>query len=251
MSYELSEKDAQIVDQHQLKTRFIEECKQLPFDYLEPFEKELAEKCINKENFTDEELSQLKKLLSNYRPYFNEYNIPSIEKNVEQNLKVIKTSDELLRLLNDPNRYRIDMNYTVGEETVRLQLKLKQIPDSDYISLLDAQTRIFRNLNDSEKRVFAKASNNQQLTPEEMNMQKQIQDKINEKTLDFTSNAQDITEILAKTVDFVDDPEKPYHEKLAFWKQVDLASRVLLFNKIRQKLNISDKTEEDLFPTIR
>lgn len=251
MSNELSEKDTQIIDQHQLKTRFVEECKQLPLDYLEPFEKELAEKCINKENFSDEELLKLKQLLSKYRPYFNEYDIPSVEENIEQNLKIIKTSDELLRLINDPNRYRIDMTYTVGEETFLLQLKLKQIPDSDYISLLDAQTRIFRNLNDNEKRVYAKAANKQKLTPEEMNMQKQIQDKINEKTLDYTGNAQDITEILAKTVDFVDDPEKPYHEKLQFWKQVDLASRVLLFNKIKQKLNISNKTEEELFPTIR
>lgn len=251
MSNELSEKDTQIIDQHQLKTRFVEECKQLPLDYLEPFEKELAEKCINKENFSDEELLKLKQLLSKYRPYFNEYDIPSVEESLEQNLKIIRTSDELLRLLNDPDRFRIDMNYTIGGETFLLKLKIRQLPDSDYISLLDTQTRVFRDLNDSEKRVYAKAANGNAMSPEETNMMNSIQDKINEKVLDYESNAQDITEILARIVDFVDDPEKTYNEKLAFWKQIDLPSRILLFKKIKTRLNISDKTEEELFPTPR
>ena len=248
----IDEIDTKAADKHNLRTRFPEECKRLPYDYLENYEKVLVDKCLNHEEFTDEELLNLKGLLARYRPHFNDYDTVSIEKNLDDNLKIIKTSDELLRLLNDPNRFRIDMNYNIGGETFLLKLKIKQLPDSDYISLLDTQTRVFRDLSDTEKRVYAKAATGGgNMSPEEANMMNHIQDKINEKVVDFESNAQDITEILARIVDFVDDPEKPYDKKLEFWKQIDLPSRILLFQKIRDKLNISDKTEEELFPTPR
>lgn len=243
--------EAKARDEFLLKTRFPEECKRLPLDYLRPNDKELAEKCINKEELTEDEISDLKKLLADYRGYFKEYDVIKVEENLKDNLKIIKTSDDLLRLLNDPNRYRIDMIYNIAGQRCLLQLKLKQIPDSDYISLLDAQTRIFKKLNNSEKKVYGKLSRGEQLSEEEANMQKQIQDKIDEITFNYEDNAQQFTDILAKVVDFVDDPEKPYPEKLAFWKSVDLGARILLFTKVKEKLNIGMDIEEDLFPPIR
>lgn len=238
-------------DEFLLKTRFPEECKRLPLDYLAVSERELAEKCINKEELTETEISDLKKLLADYRGFFKDYDIVKVEENIEDNLKIIKTSDDLLRLLNDPNRYRIDMIYNISGQRCLLQLKLKQIPDSDYISLLDAQTRIFKKLNNSEKKVYGKLSRGEELSLEEANMQKQIQDKIDEITFNYEDNAKQFTDILAKVVDFVDDPEKPYAEKLAFWKSVDLGARILLFTKVKEKLNIGMDIEEDLFPPVR
>lgn len=71
-------------------------------------------------------------------------------------------------------------------------------------------------------------------------------------TFDFGNRSRDITEILAKIVDFVDDPQKPYSEKLAFWKKIDLGIRILLYNKVTEKLNIQDDLNIDhLFPDVR
>lgn len=251
MTNNLTEEDIQFLDEHYTNTSFIEECKRLPLKYLRPDDKKLAEKCINQEKLTDEELTDLKKLLADYRGYFKEYDVVDAEENLKDNLKIIKTSDELLRLLNDPNRYRIDMVYEVSGQRCLLQFKIKQIPDSDYISLLDAQTRIFKTLNNSEKKVYGKLSRGEILSEEEANMQKQIQDKIDEITFNYEDNARQFTEILAKIVDFVDDPEKPYSEKLEFWNSVDLGARILLFSKVKEKLNIGVDFEEDLFPTPR
>ena len=66
-------------DQHNLKTRFPEECKRLPLGYLEPSEKELAEKCINHEEFTEEEVEELRELLARYREYFTKYDSVDFE----------------------------------------------------------------------------------------------------------------------------------------------------------------------------
>lgn len=243
--------DKQILDAHNLEVRFPEECKRLPLDYLRPSDRELAEKCINKEELTEEEVSDLKKLLADYRGLLKKYDVVKVEENIKDNLKIIKTSNELLRLLNDPNRYRIDMIYHIEGQRCLLQLKLKQIPDSDYINLLDAQTRIFKKLNNSEKKVYGKLSRGEVLSEEETNMKKQIQDKIDEITFNYEDNAQQFTEILAKVVDFVDDPEKSYPEKLTFWKSMDLGARILLFTKVKEKLNIGMDIEEDLFPPVR
>lgn len=244
------ELDTETVDNQLFKTKYPSECEKLPLKYLEDDEIVLVKKCMDKEPLNNKEKEAVKELLARYRPYMKKYDSTQLEKNIDTNLNVIKTSDELLRLLNNPNRFRIDMNYNIDGEIFRLKLKIKQLPDSDYINLLDAQTKIFKELNESEKRVYAKATNGQKLNPEEMKMQRHIQDIINEKTMDFNGNAKDITEILAKIVDFVDDPEKPYIEKLEFWKQIDLPTRILLFQKIQDKLNIGEKTLDNLFPPI-
>ena len=242
--------DKEMLDMVNLQKRFPEECKRLPFEYLEEDEKIIVNKCMEHEKLTSEELKQLKQLLADYRPFMKRYDSEKIIQNVEKNMKVITTSDELLRLLDDDTRHRIDMKYRVGDKTVLLKLKIKQLPDSDYINLLDAQTRIFKELNDSEKRVYAKAANKQQLTSEEMKMQKHIQDKINEINFNFEGNAKNFTEVISKIVDFVDDPEKTYEEKLSFWYKIDLSYRILLFNEIQKKLNIPETLEDDLFPPV-
>lgn len=234
-----------------LTTKFPEEAKRLPFDYLNDYEKDIAQKCINKESLTEKEVTDLKKLLNDYRPFLKKYDAEKVEKNLDDNITIIKTSSELLKLINDPQRFRIDMMYTIGEKQVLLKLKIKQIADSDYLALLDLQTRVFRDLDDNERKVYAKAANNVAMTAEEQNMVKQIQDKINERVVDHERNAQDITEMLAKVADLVDDPEQTYEEKLQFWNQIDLSARILLFMKIKERFNISDKTEEELFPAIR
>lgn len=242
--------DQEAVDKQLFKSKYPSECEKLPFKYLEEDERILAIKCIEQDELSQKEQEGVKELLARYRPYMKDYDATTVEENLENNLNIIKTSDELLQLLNDPNRFRIDMNYKIGDKTFRLKLKIKQIPDSDYINLLDTQTKIFKDLTDSEKRVYAKASQGIQLSPEESKMQKHIQDIINEKTMDFNGNAKDITEILAKIVDFVDDPDKEFNEKLQFWKQIDLPTRILLFQKIQDKLNIGDKSLDELFPPV-
>ena len=59
MDYDI---DTKARDDFLLKTRFPEECKRLPFEYLEPNEKIIAEKCINNEKLTEKELHELKQL---------------------------------------------------------------------------------------------------------------------------------------------------------------------------------------------
>jgi len=237
-------------DKHNLKTRFPEECKRLPLGYLEPEEKMLAEKCINHEEFTQEEVEKLRELLAKYREYFKKYDTVDLEENLDANIKIIETSSELLSLLDDPNRYRFDMHCKIQGQIVRLKFRLKPLSDNEYLDLLDAQTRVFRDLNNSEKLIFNKATNGVVLSPEEEKMRQSIQDKIVEKIGDIDNNNDIITSFLIDHVELVGDADLNKTQRKKFWNTVDVGARVLIYNKCKEIVRLDADLEVDLFPDV-
>lgn len=238
-------------DQHNLRTRFPEECKRLPLGYLEPSEKELAEKCINHEEFTEEEVEELRELLARYREYFTKYDSVDFEENLDKNIKVIETSTELLSLLDDPNRYRFDMHCRIQGEIFRLKFRLKPLSDNEYLDLLNAQTRVFRDLSNSEKVVYNKATNEMPLSPEEEKMVKSIEDKIVEKLGDVDKNRDEITTFLINHVELVGDADLNKTQRKKFWQTMDIGARVLIYNKCKNIVRVDNELEVDLFPDVR
>lgn len=238
-------------DEFLLKNRFPDECKRLPIDYLEENEKVIVNKCINQERLTDEELTNLKQLLADYRPFLKRYDPIKIEENLEENVRTIKSSSDLLRLLDDPNRYRFDMHYKINGELVRLQFRLKPVSDTEYIDLLNVQTRIFKELENNEKLVYSKFTNNQQLSPEEQKMMQHIQDKIVAKFGDVDKNNDQILNFLIEHVELLNDTALSRQEREHFWKEMGPGIRALVYEKCKHILKIDEELEVDLFPSIR
>ena len=237
-------------DKYNLKNRFPEEAKRLPLGYLSDEEKELAEKCINHEEFSEEELEKLKRLLGEYREYFGKYDSVELEENLDANIKIIETSTQLLELLDDPNRYRFDMHCRIKGELFRLKFRLKHLSDRDYMDLIDTQTRVFRDLSKSEKMVFSKATNGVPLSPEEEKMQQSIQDKIVEKLGDVDKNNDIITTFLINHVELVGDADLNKSQRKKFWQTMDIGSRVLIYNKCKEIVRVDEDLEVDLFPPV-
>jgi len=237
-------------DKHNLKTRFPEECKRLPLGYLEPEEKILAEKCINHEKFTQEEVDKLRELLAKYREYFTTYDNVDLEESIDANIKIIESSTELLNLLDDPNRYRFDMHCKIKGQVLRLKFRLKPLSDDEYMDLLDAQTRVFRDLNKSEKMIYSKATNGVPLSPEEEKMKQSIQDKIVEKLGDISKNNDIITTFLINHVELVGDSNLNKTQRKKFWHTLDIGARVLIYNKCKEIVRIDEDLEVELFPDV-
>ena len=251
MSVELTPEEERFIDQQDLKNRFPEECKRLPLEYLEEDEKILAKKCINHEEFTNEELTKLKKLLADYRPFLKRYDPLKLEENLEENVRTIKSSSELLRLLDNPNRYRFDMHCKLNGEIVRLQFRLKPVSDSDYITLLDVQSRIFRELDNKEKIAYSKLTSNQQMSPEEEKMIQNIQDKIVEKFGDVDKNNDHIFEFLMNNIELLTEPPLSCEEYQHLWHELGVGTRALVYEKCKELLRIDEELEVDLFPSVR
>lgn len=250
MESTITPEEEKFIDEYDLKNRFPEECKRLPVDYLNESEKILVNKCIRQEKLTDTEFADLKKLLADYRPFLKRYDPIKIEKNLEENVRTIKSSSELLRLLDNKDRYRFDMHYKINGELLRLQFRVKPVNDTEYIDLLDAQTRIFRDLDDDEKLVYSKLSNEEKLSPEEEKMIQQIQKKVVEKYGDVDKNNDAILNFLIGHVELLDDDSLSRDDRERFWKEMDLGARALIYNKCKEILNIDEQLEVDLFPSI-
>ncbi len=251
MDNEMTADEIKFIDEQDLKNRFPEECKRLPIDYLEENERELVEKCINKEQFTEDELNNLKKLLADYRPFLKRYDAVKIKENIEDNVTIIKSSKELLQLLDDPDRYRFDMHYKIKGQLLRLQFQITPVSDHEYTELLDYHARIFKNLDAEEKRIYAKLANEEKLTPEEQKLINHIQDKIIEIFGDVDKNNDKILNFLINHVELIMDNDLSITEREHFWKEMDLGSRALIYEKCKTILQIDHDLEVELFPAIR
>lgn len=251
MTNGITPEEEKFIDQQDLKNRFPEECKRLPLEYLDENEKILAQKCINQEEFNDEELKELKQLLADYRPFLKRYDPIKIEENLEENIKIIRSSSELLRLLDNPDRYRFDMHCKLKGELIRLQFRLKPVSDSDYIELLDVQSRIFKELDANEKIAYSKLTSDQPMSQEEEKMIQQIQDKIVEKFGDVDKHNDHIFEFLLNNVELIVDPPFTREEYVSLWKELGLGTRALVYEKCKELLRIDEELEVELFPSVR
>lgn len=239
------------MDKFLWSTKFPDECKQLPFDYLTSSEQELATKCIDKVELTDDEKKQLQQILADYRPFFKKYNAEVAEENVEATQTIVKTQSELLRLLHDKERYRIDMNYYINGQKILLQMRIKPYTDKQYLEGIGTQMGLFRDLSREEKKLVAKVETKQPMTPEEQKMYQALSDKIMEKAYDFDNSLDMINEFLADRIEFINDTEKTFEENLDFWRQIDLNAKTSLFHEVRGRLKLTDTFQEELFPPVR
>ena len=232
-------------------TKFPDECKQLPFEYLSQEEQELATKCIDKAELTEDEKKQLQQILANYRPFFKKYNSKVAEENVEATRTIVRTQSEFLRLLHDKERYRIDMNYYINGQKILLQMRIKPYTDKQYLEGIGTQMGLFRDLSREEKKLVAKVETKQPMTPEEQKMYQALSDKIMEKAYDFDNSLDMINEFLADRIEFINDTEKTFEENLEFWRQIDLNAKTSLFHEVRGRLKLTDTFQEELFPPVR
>lgn len=232
-------------------TKYPRECKKLPYEYLEDDEKELVDKCINKEELNQTEKKSILSLLKDYRGFFKEYDIDKLEESMETSDKIVKTQSELLRLIHDKDRYRIDMNYWINGEKYLLQMRIKPFTDKQYLEAQENQFGIFNDLTMQERKLVSKAEAKQQMSPEETKMYKSIMDKIEKKAEDEEFLIQMVNEFLSDRIEFVDDPETSFENNLKFWAEVDLGTRVSLFHEVRGRLQLNETFREELFPAVR
>lgn len=230
------------------ETKFPTECEHLPYDYLTPDEQEVVTKCKNHETLTDQEQAHIKQLLYNYRPFFKEYDTEKLEENMDNTQNIVKTQSQLLEIIHDKSRYRIDMNYYLNGQKYLLQMRIKPYTDKQYLEGVGTQMGLFRDLNKEERKLIAKAETQQPMSSEESKMYKALLDKLNDKAYDLDNNVQVINEFLADRIEFINDTEKTFEENLKFWREIDLNAKTSLFHEVRGRLKLTDTFEEDLFP---
>ena len=197
--------DQKLMDEFLLSTQYLEEAKQIPLEILEnDDEKGLITKCRMEAELSDDELEDLKQLLSKYRGALNKVNPAEIEENVTKTRRIIRSEKELLKLIDNQENYKLQMIYILpdGEEVI-LDLRVSPLTDSQAINEMQAHLNLFKELNTDERIVWSKAMSGQQIvTPEEKKLAEHVIKKYEETEYDMEAKADKMREFLARQVEF-------------------------------------------------
>ena len=158
-------KETPTMHNHLLKEKFPLECENLPIEELTPEEQELAIKCIEKKDFTDEEYVKLKELIVRYDQAITEYNPKKVINNFKDAIKRINTAQDFIDAIDTTQD--IMVRVPVKGQTYEMEFQIQPINDSRALQGLALELNLFKNYTEEDKKIFTKSQIGETLTPEE------------------------------------------------------------------------------------
>lgn len=232
-------------DIHLLKNKFPQECEALPIEQLEPSEQKLVNKCIERGIFTRDEFLELSSLLKRYRGVIHKYS--ETEEAFDKTAKIINSERELLDLINNQERYKLQMKYRIQGQEFILNLRVKPLSTSQSIMEMQNHMELFKELSTSERVLSDKAIRGEPLSPEEVKMVESLNRKLEDKIYNVEEKSKQWDEFLARQVEFENCSLTTFEEKKSFWSKIEPTYKVSLYNKVRDILNLTESEDEDLF----
>ena len=122
------------LERNLLKTSWVKESeliqKYVPEEDLTKAQQKLLQKCIDKEEFTDKQLADLKLILVKYRKILQKINPQDTVDNVEKSVKMIKTEADFINLMNNDEQKRLLVNIKTYNGVVGFDFIVLPISDS-------------------------------------------------------------------------------------------------------------------------
>lgn len=229
------------------KTTFRKEAEQIPLERLPSDEQLVLLKCINGEEPTNEEFTKLKEILVRYREYIQKYQPAKAVEDAEQVIKIIKTEQELLDILDSPERRRLLVHLPLDGKIYEMDFEILQLENSKAIRSLQVHLDLFKDYTDEEARLYAKAQGGAKLTREEQH----IVDKITEEINDKANEQQDeiILTFLATQLRLPNSTDD-YEKRKEFWRKFPFNAKFSVWAQVQDRLGLTEEANEKLFPTL-
>lgn len=229
-------------------TTFKKEAEQIPLERLQSDEQLVLLKCINGEEPTQEEFTKLKEILARYREYLQKYKPQETIDNAEQVIKIIKTEQELLNILDNPKRRRLLVHLPLDGEIYEMDFEILQLEDSKAIRSLQVHLDLFKDYTQEEAQLYAKAQTGAKLTREEQHIIDRINEELNEK-----ANEQQDEIILTFLANQLRLPESTddYEKRKEFWKKFPFNAKFSVWSQVQDRLGLTEESNEKLFPTLQ
>ena len=233
-----------------LRTSWVKEAELIkqfvPEEDLTKNQVKLLDKCINREDFTDKQLSELKLILVKYRKILQKIRPDEALDNVDTAIQMIKTEADFIALMNTEQERRLLVHIdTVGGKK-EFDFEVLPINDSRVIDSLEMQIDLFRDYSLEEQKIYAKSTTGETLSQEE----KDIIDKMNREILEKQS-----TERIKTIHSFLAHQLKLYgsnasiEERETFWELFPFYEKIAIFMRVQNMLGLSDVKNSELFPT--
>ena len=228
------------LNQNLLRKRFPNEAKEIiGLDGLSEPEKELLQRCIDHDEFSEEEFKELSKLLTGYREAIKKYKPNETIENVEKVQRVIKTEADFLKMVSEEKTI-LKINIPFKGELYPVDLEVLPITDSSAINVLGHHIDLFSEYKADDIELFNNAQQGKELSAKEQavvdKMMKDLENKTSESKIEMTN------ELLANQTRIVGS-DADYETRLKFWEKFPFTAKFAISFKVEELLGLNDSTD--------
>ena len=219
----------------------------VPTEDLTKQQQKLLQKCIDKEEFTDKQLAELKLILNKYRKILQKIKPDKTLEEVDKAVQMMNSEKDFLDLLSPTEELRLLVHVKTIKGVKGFDFIVEPITDSRVIESLELQIDLFRDYSLEEQVIYSKATtHSDDLTEDE----RKIYERMNKEILDKQSHERigAINRFLASQLT-LEGSDATYDEKVRFWEVFPFNSKIGVFVRVQDMLGLSETKNSELFPT--
>lgn len=239
------DENAVMIENELLKTQFPLECEELPLESLNQEELIVVNKCMARQELSDEEFTLLKQTLQKYREAITKYRPTETLEAMEETVKIIRTEKELLDILDDETNKFLRVHLTYNGNIYEMDFEILPIDDSRIVDYMQMNIDIFKDYSKEETELFVKAQNNEEITPEEQAIVEKMTIELN--AIAGQEKSKMVDGFLASQLR-LPESSQDYSERLLFWKKFPFLEKWAIVTKVEDRLGLVERSNEELFP---
>ena len=219
----------------------------VPTEDLTKQQQKLLQKCINREDFTDKQLADLKLILNKYRRILQKIKPDKTLDDVDKAVQMMNSEKDFLDLMSPDEELRLLVHVKTIKGVKGFDFIVEPITDSRVIESLELQIDLFRDYTLEEQVIYSKATtHSDDLTEDE----RKIYEKMNKEIIDKQSHDRinAINRFLASQLT-LEGSTSTYDEKVRFWEVFPFNSKIGVFVRVQDMLGLSETKNSELFPT--
>lgn len=235
-----------------LKTVWVKEAELIqtyvPEEDLTKTQQKLLQKCIDKEDFTDKQFSELKILLNKYRLLLQKINPEETVKSVDEAIDLIKTEQDFLDLMETDEAKYLKVNMPFNGRIIPFEFEVLPLKDSRVVDALELHIDIFRDFDFDEATTYSNASTKRldELTEDEKHIIKKLNDQIAKKM--STQKIEAVDNFLANQL-IIKGSTQDVETRKKFWNKFHFNAKFSVFTEVQLRLGLNEVSHEKLFPS--
>ena len=235
---------------HLLKTVWVHEAQDIldfvPQEDLTKTQQKVLTKCVNKEDLTDNQLVELKKVLQKYRSALQKINPTETLENYDDAVHMMSTEEEFIALMQADEQRLLEVNLNVNGNKIGFTFEIRPWNDSRVVEALELNIDLFRDYSADEINTYNKFAKGESITNEEAKIIGEMNKKIMEKQSSKKIHAMD--NFLAYQLK-IEGSDATLEERLQFWKYFPFNAKASVFLRVQDMLGMTEESNRELFPT--
>ncbi len=239
------------LEKNLLKTTWVTEAglikEFVPEEDLTKSQIKILDKCINKEEFTDKQFSDLKLLLNKYRVLLKKLNPQETLEAIDDVIELIQTEQDFIDLMDSDDEKFLVVNLPYKDKVYEFEFEILPLLDSRVIELLEFHIDIFKDFDIDEATRYSEAMNKlpEDMTDEEKHIVEKMNRLIQEKL--STQKVEAVNNFLANQLR-IKGSDSDLETRLNFWRRFHFNAKFTVFVVVQRRLGLTEISNERLFP---